>query len=80
MQDERRAKAQTEKRKAGTAAHSCFSGISGCVWGRPGLSSGEVFSDTENRYLAKKPEWTPEAFLDGSYGEDYEKYLSDQFR
>lgn len=39
----------------------------------------KVFSDTENRYLAQKPEWTPEAFLDGSYGEDYEKYLSDQF-
>ena len=39
----------------------------------------KVFSDTENRYLAQKPEWTPEAFLDGSYGEDYEKYFSDQF-
>ena len=39
----------------------------------------KVFSDTENRYLAQKPEWTAEAFLDGSYGEDYEKYLSDQF-
>lgn len=37
------------------------------------------FSESENRYLQKKPKFTIESLLDGSYGNDYESYLSDQF-
>lgn len=38
-----------------------------------------MFSDTENRYLKQKPEFSLGDFLDGSFGEEYEAYLSDQF-
>lgn len=37
------------------------------------------FSESENRYLQKKPEFTWQALMDGSFGEKYEAYLSDQF-
>ena len=37
------------------------------------------FSATENRYLKKRPAFTVEGLLDGSYGRDYETSLSDQF-
>ena len=37
------------------------------------------FSATENRYLKKRPVFTVEGLLDGSYGRDYETSLSDQF-
>lgn len=37
------------------------------------------FSQEENRFLEKKPEFGWKALLDGSYGEKYDVYLSDQF-
>lgn len=37
------------------------------------------FSPSENRYLQKKPVFTVEGLVDGSYGTEYEDYLSDQF-
>lgn len=37
------------------------------------------FSETENRYLKKKPGFTVEGLMDGSFGRDYETCLSDQF-
>lgn len=37
------------------------------------------FSETENRYLKKRPSFTMKGLLDGSFGTDYETYLSDQF-
>lgn len=37
------------------------------------------FSESENRYLAVKPEFAIEKLLDGSFGTSYETYLSDQF-
>lgn len=37
------------------------------------------FSESENRYLKKKPEFTVKSLVDGSYGEAYEAYLGDQF-
>lgn len=37
------------------------------------------FSESENRYLQKKPDFSWMALLDGSFGENYEAYLSDQF-
>lgn len=53
------------------------------VLGGMSLFSGFVpergFSPSENRYLQKKPEFTVEGLLDGSYGTAYEDYLSDQF-
>lgn len=39
----------------------------------------KVFSQTENRYLQKKPEFTLNGLWDGSFGTKYETYLSDQF-
>lgn len=38
-----------------------------------------TFSETENRYLAKRPALTWEAVKSGKFGSDYEIYLSDQF-
>lgn len=37
------------------------------------------FSETENRYLAQFPVFSWERLADGTFGTDYEKYLSDQF-
>lgn len=37
------------------------------------------FSESENRFLQKKPEFTWAALMDGSFGEKYEAYLGDQF-
>lgn len=37
------------------------------------------FSQTENRYLAKKPDFTWKTLLSGEFATDYEEYLSDQF-
>lgn len=38
-----------------------------------------LYSETENRILAEKPVLSKEALLDGSFAEDYENYVSDQF-
>ncbi len=38
-----------------------------------------VFSETENRILASKPEFSREKMLNGSYAEEYEAYVTDQF-
>lgn len=37
------------------------------------------FSQNENRVLAKKPEFKWSALFDGSFTEDYETYITDQF-
>ena len=37
------------------------------------------FSQSENRYLQTRPEFSWESLLDGSFGTEYEAYLSDQF-
>lgn len=37
------------------------------------------FSELENRVLAKKPDITQRAFLDGTYGKTFETYIADQF-
>lgn len=37
------------------------------------------FSESENRYLAGKPEFSIKKLLDGTFGTAYETYLSDQF-
>ncbi|MDO4439279.1 MAG: DHHW family protein [Eubacteriales bacterium] len=39
----------------------------------------KAFSDTENRYLAKFPEFSWEKLKSGEFGREYEEYLSDQF-
>lgn len=43
------------------------------------LQPDRLYSETENRILAAKPELSKEAVLDGSFAEDYEAYVSDQF-
>ncbi len=42
------------------------------------LTSDQVFSEAENRYLEKRPELNAEGIIDGSYMEEYETWLSDQ--
>lgn len=39
----------------------------------------KVFSETENRLLASKPEFSVQELFFGSYTSDYEKYVTDQF-
>lgn len=43
------------------------------------VKADRLFSETENRILTQKPEWSMESLLDGSYGEAYESYATDQF-
>ena len=43
------------------------------------LMPKKSFSETENRYLAQLPIFSWERLADGTFGTDYEKYLSDQF-
>lgn len=43
------------------------------------VTADRLFSETENRILAQKPEWNLESLLDGSYEEAYESYATDQF-
>lgn len=38
-----------------------------------------IFSESENRMLAKKPQISGEALLSGKFMTDYEEYLNDQF-
>lgn len=42
------------------------------------LTPNRVFSEAENRYLAKRPELEAKEVLDGDYMEDYEIWMSDQ--
>ena len=37
------------------------------------------FSESENRILAEKPEFSVESFFSGEFSEKYEEYLNDQF-
>ncbi len=37
------------------------------------------FSESENRVLASRPEFSTEALFEGNYTEDYETYVTDQF-
>lgn len=39
----------------------------------------KTFSDSENRYLAIKPEYTWEKLISGDFTQAYEEYVSDQF-
>lgn len=54
-----------------------------CVWFGLSLIAWvypvNAFSETENRYLEKKPEWSYKALMSGTYSEKYEAYVSDQF-
>ena len=43
------------------------------------VTADKEFSDVENRKLNQKVEFSLEGFLDGSFQEDYEKYVNDQF-
>lgn len=37
------------------------------------------FSELENRYLTTKPRFTLSGFIDSSYGDQYERYINEQF-
>lgn len=43
------------------------------------LSKDKEFSELENRYLEKMPEFSIENLIDGSFTNKFEKYLTDQF-
>lgn len=43
------------------------------------IKEDRIFSETENRILASRPEFSEEALFDGAYTEDYETYVTDQF-
>lgn len=43
------------------------------------LSIDKEFSELENRYLEKMPEFSTESLIDGSFTRKFEKYLTDQF-
>lgn len=43
------------------------------------IKEDRLYSETENRMLATKPEFSVEALLEGSFAEDYEAYVTDQF-
>ncbi|MGN0161853.1 MAG: DHHW family protein [Lachnospiraceae bacterium] len=43
------------------------------------LKKDRTFSATENRYLAKRPAFSPESFIKGDFSSDYETYITDQF-
>ncbi len=49
------------------------------VWAAGLFRKDKVYSAWEKRMLAQRPEAELAAVLDGSYGEDYEEWLSDQF-
>lgn len=43
------------------------------------MGPNRTFSESENRYLAQKPEFSAKALFEGSYTMDYETYITDQF-
>lgn len=43
------------------------------------VHSDRLFSETENRLLALKPEFSVKELFSGNYTSDYEKYVTDQF-
>lgn len=43
------------------------------------LDKDRLYSEKEKRMLAQKPRLTKETLLDGSFMEDYEEYVTDQF-
>lgn len=49
----------------------------GMLWGI--CKPDQAYSDTENRYLKKKPKFTWEGLFEGNYTADYETYITDQF-
>lgn len=56
-----------------------FLGFLGTISAISVIAPQKAFSESENRYLQKRPEFTSTSFLDGNFGKDYETYLSDQF-
>ena len=48
----------------------------GMLWGV--LKEDRPYSDTENRYLARRPVFSWDRLFDGSYTQDYEEYVTDQ--
>jgi len=43
------------------------------------VTPDRVFSESENRVLTEKPEFSKEALLEGDYTSEYETYVTDQF-
>lgn len=43
------------------------------------LKPDRYFSESEKRYLARKPEFSAKTLFSGEYAKDYEEYITDQF-
>ena len=43
------------------------------------FKSDKNFSELENRYLKSRPQFTLKRYIEGSFPEKYENYMSDQF-
>lgn len=43
------------------------------------FKSDKNFSELENRYLKSRPKFTLKRYIEGSFPEKYENYMSDQF-
>lgn len=73
----KKGKARTEKPGRGMTA--AFMSVLICFMVLGILIPQRTFSESENRYLQKKPEFSWKTLTDGSFGTAYEAYLSDQF-
>lgn len=51
----------------------------GCITVLNILSGDKDFSESENRKLNTKPDFSVASFISGDYTKDYERYISDQF-
>ena len=43
------------------------------------INEDRIYSETENRLLASRPQFSGSALLEGKYAEEYEEYITDQF-
>lgn len=49
------------------------------LFGLQATLKDQTFSELENRTLATKPKFTPSSLLDGTYTDNFESYIADQF-
>ena len=77
-------KCRIQRNSRGTKNARILCAVFGIIWlfylRRVSLfKPAKAFSETENRYLQMRPEFSWKTFADGSYGQDYEAFIADQF-
>lgn len=68
-----------EQKKEALCICVCFLFALGILTALSIFKQQKSFSDIENRYLQTRPEFTWKDFFNGTFGEDYENYIADQF-